>query len=167
MKTNDFTRDQIIELAALIEQRGAKLYTEAIKKTEHEAAANILRHLAEQEKEHEQVFQRLYDDIAQNRKVIPKDINDEAVGYLGSLVPRDVFPSADEDFIKKILTIDDAIKAGLKAEKDSILFYTELSVYGWDSDTQRILRGITSEERKHLVQLQELQSLIDERGVYY
>ncbi len=165
--THEFSNAQIIEFAANVEQRGVKLYTEAASKIKQEATKNILLHLAEQEKNHEVLFRQLYNDIVGNHKAIPLDMDDEAAGYLSALTEADIFPSDDQAFVEQIHTLKDVIRVGMQAEKNSILFYLELSHYTWDAQSQQMLKEIIQEEKKHLVQLKELGNLIEERDVYY
>ena len=167
MSVQGFSHEQIIQFAASIEQRGVQLYTAAAGKVNQEAARNILLHLAEQEKKHEATFRRLYMDITENRKAVPQAIDDEAAGYISALVSAEVFPAKDDAFLKGIETLSDCLAAGIKTEKNSILFYQELISFGWDADSKQTLNSILQEEKKHLVQLKDLEKYIEERDIYY
>lgn len=167
MSIQGFSHEHIIQFAASIEQRGVQLYTAAAGKIRQEAARNVLLHLAEQERKHEAAFRRLYLEITENKKAVPKDIDDEAAGYISALVSAEVFPAEDDAFLQGIETLKDVVAVGLKTEKDSILFYQELMSFGWDSESEQTLSRILQEEKKHLVQLKDLEELIEERDVYY
>lgn len=43
----------------------------------------------------------------------------------------------------------------------------ELARFAWDENAVNVLNSIAGEEKKHLVQLQELDVLIEERDIYY
>ena len=132
----------------------------------YEPARNILLHLAQQEREHEAYFRGLKKDILISNYRIGK-LDDEAVGYLSVLVDNDIFPSNDKEFIEQFKTLKDVINSSKQAEKDSILFYMELARFAWDENAVNVLNSIAGEEKKHLVQLQELDVLIEERDIYY
>lgn len=63
MTLGSFSYHEVIELAANIEQRGYELYTKAAEIAQPEPAKNILIFLAEQEKNHEEAFRKMYRDI--------------------------------------------------------------------------------------------------------
>lgn len=161
-----FTYEDVLNYALLIEQRGVKLYTDAANGLTNEPARNILLHLAEQEKNHEAYFQKLKREASKNghQKV---ELDDETVGYLAVLAKSEIFSSGDVDFGARFKTLKDVIEFGKQTEKESILFYVELSRLKWDADTAGILQSIIKEEKRHLVQLVEIERLIDERDVYY
>lgn len=166
MQSGDFSYEQIIDYAINIEQRGANLYTSAASKLKNEPTRNILLHLAQQEREHEAYFCGLKKDILISNYRIGK-LDDEAVGYLSALVDNDIFPSNDKEFIEQFKTLKDVINSSKQAEKDSILFYMGLARFAWDENAVNVLNSIAGEEKKHLVQLQELDVLIEERDIYY
>jgi rubrerythrin len=166
METTQYTYEDVIGYAVLIEQRGIKLYTDAAKGLKNEPARNILLHLAEQERQHEQYFLQLKDEAKahDSRKV---DMDDQSVGYLAALAKSEIFADDGKPYDQKFKTLQDVIEFGMQAEKDSILFYVELARLGWEETTRSILQSIIKEEKKHLVQLVELRQLIEERDVYY
>ena len=167
MKTVHFTYEDIIGYAILIERRGIALYAEAAEAVKNEPGRNILLHLAEQERQHEKYFMQLQKEVSsKNGRVVEMD--DQVVGYLAALAESEIF--ADDDgrpYDQKFETLQDVIEFGMQAEKDSILFYVELSRLNWEESTKNILQSIIQEEKRHLVQLVELRDLIEERGVYY
>jgi len=166
MGTQIFTYEDVISYAVLIEQRGAKLYTQAAEGANSEPAKNVLKFLAEQEKKHEKYFLKLKEEIqAGNKSKVNMD--DETVGYLGALAKGEIFPESTAAFSKRFGTLKDVVAFGKQTEKDSILFYNELLSLGWDEQTEEILRAIIKEEKKHLVQLTELDELVAERDVFY
>ncbi len=166
MGVHMFTYDDVLDYAVLIEQRGIKLYTDAARELTNEPARNILLHLAEQEKQHEAYFQKLKRQVSKcgNLKV---ELDDETVGYLAVLAKSEIFSSRDDDIKERFKTLKDVIEFGKQTEKESILFYVELSRLKWDANAADVLQSIINEEKKHLVQLVELERLIDERDVYY
>lgn len=166
MRTTQYTYEDVIGYAILIEQRGIKLYTDAAKGIKNEPARNILLHLAEQERQHEQYFLKLKAEVKthDSRKV---DMDDQSLGYLAALAESEIFANDGKPYDEKFKTLQDVIEFGMQTEKDSILFYVELSRLNWEKTTREILQSIIQEEKRHLVQLVELKQLIEERDVYY
>lgn len=166
MRTAQYTYEDIIGYAVLIEQRGIQLYTDAAKGLKNDPARNILLHLAEQERQHEQYFLKLKSEVKthDSRKV---DMDDQSLGYLAALAESEIFSDDGKPDDQKFNTLQDVIEFGMQTEKDSILFYVELSRLNWEDTTIEILQSIIQEEKKHLVQLAELKQLVEERDVYY
>ncbi|HHU78415.1 MAG: ferritin family protein [Caldicoprobacterales bacterium] len=164
MGTAQYTYEYVISYAIIIEQRGIKLYEDAANELDYEPAKNILLHLAEQERMHEKYFMKLKDEMNSSRRL---ELNDEAVGYLSVLVESEILPEDNRPFNERFKTLQDVIEFGMQTEKDSILFYTQLSMLDWDEGTKKVLHTIIQEEKKHLIQLVELRNLIEERDVYY
>lgn len=167
MDLGSFCYHEVIELAANIEHRGYELYIKASELARQEPAKNILLFLAEQEKKHEKGFREMYEDIKKQDSNKSTQLSEESLTYLGSLTDSSVFPADDGQFLEKIKTLDDVIDAAKQAEKDSILFYVELSNYAPDEETAEFYRLIIEEEKHHLIKVQELDKLIKERGVVY
>lgn len=167
MDLGSFSYHEVIELAANIEHRGYELYTKASELAQQESAKNILLFLAEQEKKHEKAFREMYEDIKKQDSNKPIQFSEESLTYLGSLSDSSVFPANDDQFLEKIKTLDDVIDVARQAEKDSILFYVELSNYAPDEATEEFYRLIIDEEKHHLIKIHELDNLIKERGIVY
>jgi rubrerythrin len=166
MATEMYSYEDIVDYAILIEQRGIQLYTDAANSLKNEPARNILLHLAEQERRHEAYFRKLKEEVHKDsRRRI--ELDDETIGYLSALTKSEIFPGDDKEFKERFKTLKDAAAFGMQAEKDSILFYVELSRHAWDEQSANVLQAIIREEKKHLVQLLELDRLIEERDVYY
>lgn len=166
MKSDKFSFEQIVQYAATIEQRGVKLYTFAASKLKNEPARNILLHLAEQEKKHEAYFLKLKEEVhVSNYKY--DQLDEQDAGYLSVLVKSEIFPADDNKFLSQIENMKDVIRVSKQSEKDSILFYIELAKHTWDESAASTIKSIIEEEKRHLVQLQELDKLIEERDVYY
>jgi rubrerythrin len=125
-ENTQYTYEDVIGYAVLIEQRGIKLYTDAAKGLKNEPARNILLHLAEQERQHEQYFLQLKDEVKthDSRKV---DMDDQSLGYLAALAESEIFSDDGKPYDQKFKTLQDVIEFGMQTEKDSILFYVELS----------------------------------------
>lgn len=167
MNLGTFSYHEVIELAINIERRGYELYTKASKMAKQEPAKNILLFLAEQEQMHEKGFRKVYEDLKKQDSNGSTTLSEESLAYLGALSDASVFPINDDQFLEQIKTLNDVIEVATQAEKDSILFYVELSIYAPDKETEEFYNLIIREEKNHLIKVQELDKLIKERGIVY
>ena len=69
---------------------------------------------------------------------------------LGSSIFKE---DAYKDFDFKKLSINDALKMAIDAEKDSILYFRSMQEIS-SGDTKKMFEEISVEEKKHLIKLQ-------------
>jgi rubrerythrin len=124
-------------------------------KTGNRDVKNIYNYLAGEEKKHLDTFQGMSDSLGQAKP--PETYTEEYMLYLKSLVDSAVFSNVTEARQKagKVFNEIEALNAGIQAEKDSILFYTELQNLVRERD-RKVVLNILDEEKKHLHQLSEL-----------
>ncbi|MGI6705745.1 MAG: ferritin-like domain-containing protein [Clostridia bacterium] len=166
MEIQTFNHKEAIEIAKSIEERGYRLYTEWARKLKDGFAKNTLEFLAEQEKLHIKAFEDLY------KKIIEEDshlgeLDEEAEKYLKALAQTFVFPEDPKEFVERQDKFEDILAFAIQAEKDSIIFYTELAILSGNEEAVKLFRGLAAEEKKHLLKLKELSDLVEERGIYY
>jgi len=111
--------------------------------------------LADREREHIEIFQKMLVSVGDYRP--PETYTEEYDLYLRSLVDSAVF-SDDQvarEMAQKVGSAAEAIQLALGAEKDSILFYSEMRDVVRQSDGE-VINEIIGEERSHLRQLSDL-----------
>lgn len=157
---NFFNDLEALRIAINIEKRGERFYRLAAQKMEGDSdIVDVLEDLAEQEKDHANTFQQIYNDFIQKKD----DFDDlylyepEVDAYLRAMVETSVFPTDQEqnDILETIQSIDDVIYLGIQAEKDSILFYTEMIIHSKLPEAKAAFRKLLKEEKKHLVDLKD------------
>ncbi|MFY9176705.1 MAG: ferritin family protein [Caldicoprobacterales bacterium] len=150
---------EALKIAMDIERRGEKFYTAAANKLDGDEIKKILMDLAAQEKEHEKTFKVLYREAASQEDKFDDTylFNPEVSAYLSAMVETAVFPSDEEldGIIRNINDAEDALMLGIQAEKDSILFYTEMIIYSKLVEAKDAFRKLLNEEKKHLIDLQK------------
>jgi len=160
-----FNELEAIKMAISIEKRGERFYRKAAQKIQDNPdIVDTLLYLAKEEKEHAETFQQIYNDFMEKKH----DFDDtylyepEVEAYLDAMVSTTVFPAdeAGDDILEKIQTNDDALRLGIQAEKDSILFYTEMIIYSKLPEAKAAFRRLLQEEKKHLV---DLKSRLDKK----
>jgi rubrerythrin len=150
-----FSGSELLEIAMGIEKNGMAFYQALADKTGREDIKDIYNYLAGEEKKHLDTFQGMSDSLGQVKP--PETYGDEYLLYLKSLVDSAVFSNVTEAKQKagKLSNEIEALDTGILAEKDSILFYTELQSLVRERD-RKVVLNILDEEKKHLRQLSEL-----------
>ena len=157
-----FAGSELLEIAMGIERNGAAFYETLADKTQNKDAKVIYDYLANEEKKHLNTFQDILNAVGQYQP--PGDYAEEYMLYLKSLVDNSVFSNITEARQKaeKISSEIEALDTGVQAEKDSILFYTEMQNFVRQPD-QKIVLNIIDEEKAHLRQLSQLKQMLQKR----
>ncbi len=128
--------EDIFEIAKNMEKEGWELYEEQVKKTTDEGIKNILHMLAQQEKEHYNIF----DALQKKHSIKLKQGSFKGI--------TDFFKEAREDLPKDQL---DVYKKILSVEKKSQEFYEEIAQKQDNPQTKEIIQRIAHEEHKHWI----------------
>ena len=157
-----FAGSELIEIAINIERNGVAFYQTLADKTQNKDAKAIYDYLASEEMKHLSTFQDILNALDQYQP--PEDYAEEYMLYLKSLVDSSVFSNVIEAQQKaeKISSEIEALDTGVQAEKDSILFYTEMQNFVRQPD-QEIVLNIIDEEKAHLRQLSQLKQMLQKR----
>jgi len=141
---------EIARAAMAIEEKGANFYTALAGRTAEEGARQIFLRLAEEEKEHRRVFEKILTAVGSD-EVLDRETSE----YLSSVLKGNVFPGASTlgKFVGEIRTVKDALAVGIQAEKDAILLYHELMVRTKSEQARKMLYGLLEEEKRHLIEL--------------
>jgi rubrerythrin len=152
-----FSGSELLEIAMGIERNGIAFYQAVADKTKDRDAKGIYNYLAGEEKKHLDTFRGMSDSLAQVKP--PETYTEEYMLYLKALVDSAVFSNVTEAQQKagKVSGQIEAIDTGIQAEKDSILFYTELQNLVRERD-RKVVLSILDEEKKHLRQLSDLKA---------
>lgn len=162
MLQSTFNDLEALKVAINIERRGERFYNLAADKLEdeNEEAAAMLRRLAREETKHAKVFEELYSEALKHKD----DFDDtylfdpEVAAYFNNIVSSLIFPSDErqDELLADIDSVEDAIRLGIQAEKDSILFYTEMIAESKYEDAKKAFKKLLAQEKRHLRELQEL-----------
>ena len=159
MIQSNFNDLEALDIAINIEKQGERLYAEATKLAPNDDIRMMLEELAEQERDHASTFQDIYNELSGKKQ----DFDDtylydpEVSAYLRAMTYDLVFPSEarQQEVINELKTISDVFKTAIQAEKDTILFYTEMVINAKYIDAKEAFRRLIKEEKKHLVDLQD------------
>lgn len=148
--------DEAFKVAINLEKDGLRFYTGAARNIKDEKTRRVFLKLAEDEKLHLELFKKLDEELPSGPAGRPKDIDDEVVAYLNSLVDTGVFKGVQKRLEElKSLEDVDALQIGIQAEKDSILFYQEAYKNSITPSGKKAFKRLIGEEKKHLIILTE------------
>ncbi len=150
-----FTGMEVLTMALRIEENGFEYYTGAGRAAKSRALKTLFKTLAEQEKEHIKVFDRLKVHMPE-APVAGDPYADEADMYLNAIADTKVFTSPGEGkkLASRIKSERQALSCAMGMEKDSILFYYEILKMIRDKDRVFVERLI-EQEKEHLRKLKE------------
>jgi rubrerythrin len=157
-----FSGRELIDIAIGIERNGAAFYHSLAKSTGNEIAKGAYQYLAGEELKHIEVFQSMLGSVADYRP--PETYTEEYDLYLRALIDSRVFTDDQTayEMAQRVTSDAEAIQIALGAEKDSILFYSEVRELIRRSDRE-LINKIIEEERSHLRQLSELKGSLSKR----
>ncbi len=149
-----FNANEVFQMAIEIEKRGAAFYRAASDFFDDPVIKALLKGLSEMELEHEREFASLRESMTQDRAYANGyDPDGVAAAYLGSLTSGEVFDRAV--FFTGSETVEEVLRKGIEAEKNSIILYNGLKGVVPDELGRDRVDRIIREEMKHLVVLVE------------
>jgi rubrerythrin len=146
----------IAKIALSMEERGYKFYSTLAEKVNDIGQKQMIMKLAEDEKEHRKLFEKIIMDYSDE-----ETLDEETYNYLRSIQKNSVFPepAGVEDFAGGLHSLKDVVAIGIQAEKDAILIFHELTTRTRSEKIKKILYDLLEEEKMHLV---ELRSYLEE-----
>ena len=150
-----FTGRELIDIAIGIERSGAAFYDSLVNSIKDVRARGAYKCLADREREHIETFQNMLGSVGDYQP--PETYTEEYALYLKALVDSAVFSNDQvaRQTAQRVGSEAEAIQIACQAEKDSILFYSEMRDLVRQSDREAINK-IIEEERSHLKQLSDL-----------
>jgi len=156
-KMNEFSINEIIELAVQIEKNGYIFYDNALhRKDLSQKSKEILTILRDEEINHEQTFKQLRDKIDISDLMESGDWN--MVGsYLSTIAESHIFsqPDAAINLATKANNEKDIIINAIAFEKDTLLFFHSLNDSVQDEKAKEIVKNIIDEEKSHVMKLKK------------
>ena len=158
MKYENFNDAEVLTIAVNMEEEGLAFYSSLAKSVKNAQVKAIFSILADEEKDHLNNFQKVYNEITTPRDS-EQGCEDYTVDeYIRHLVETGVFTQKGEvkRLTAEIKTDLDALRIGIQAEKDAILFYSEAAKNTKNKEGQKAFKFLASEEKKHLKLLADL-----------
>ncbi len=158
-----FSGSEMLEIAMEIENSGIRYYDTLAERAQNKEISARFKYLSGEEKKHLDILKDMVNSAGKYQP--PESYPGEYMLYLKSLVDNAVFKDAGDAQHKaqRASSASEAIDIGIQAEKDSILFYTEMEKMVSKSDRSTVM-NILRMEKDHLRQLCELKTMIGENG---
>jgi len=157
-----FSGSELVNIAVGIEQSGAAFYDSLAQSTKNEKSRGMWQYLALEEKKHIEIFRRMLGSLSDYAP--PETYTEEYDLYLRALIDSAVFRNdqAARAMAQKVDSEAEAIQIALRAEKDSILFYSNLRELVLRPQREAVDKVI-EEEKSHLRQLSDLMKGLSKR----
>lgn len=149
---------EIIDIALGIEDIGYDFYKKCHDKFDDVDIKNIFSFLAEEELRHKEIFEDLLKKVNLANEGY---FSEEYYLYLKSIGNEFVFQNSDDidKALKDIDTLNGVLTLAIQAEKDSILWYSELQKhYTENKEATAVLTNLMNEEKKHIITLVDLRT---------
>ncbi|MBP3410828.1 MAG: ferritin family protein [Clostridia bacterium] len=149
-----------LRIAIEMERRGESFYRRAARVSKSEETIAMLNSLANDELHHRAEFERLYKAELEGG-MSDKAYDDETNAYLTAIAAEVVFPKGL--MVLKEVGFENAeavLHHAIQSEKDSILFYGELSSRTPDEHAKEVFAEIMRQEKGHMFRLQRNLELI-------
>ncbi len=152
-----FSAAELLDIAVGIERNGVAYYDSLSQATGDPTLKKTYEQLADMERHHVDVFQQMRSAVSGAGAVVPVEDEVEYGAYLKALIDSSVFTddTVARELARSVGCPAEALQLALGAEKDSILFYTEMR----DLVPQRqreAVDNIIKEERSHVRLLSDL-----------
>lgn len=157
MKYANFNDAEALKIALCVEEEGSEFYSTIMNNTKDGRIKEVFSRLASDEKEHINQFRKIYAAISPPTN--PAQACEEYTVdlYLKHLIDTGIFSRKGEAkrIAGEIKTDIDALKIGIQAEKDAILYYSEAAKNTRHSAGKRAFELLVNEEKEHLRLLAE------------
>jgi len=152
-----FSGGELINIAIGIEKNGIAYYESLAKSTTDTSQKDSYNYLADMERKHMETFQNMLNSVGKYQPTYTGEDEEEYELYLKALVDSAVFTNDEvaRQIAQKASSPSEAIQIALGAEKDSILFYSEMRDLVPEKD-RPLIWGIINEEKSHIRQLSSL-----------
>lgn len=149
-----------LRIAIEMERRGESFYRRAARVSKSAETIAILNALADDELHHRAEFERLYKAESESG-MSDKAYDDETNAYLTAIAAEVVFPKGLMGLKEVGFENPEAVlNHAIASEKDSILFYGELSSRTPDEHAKKVFAEIMRQEKGHMFRLQRQLELI-------
>lgn len=150
-----FSGRELISIGIGIEVNGAAFYDSLAECARNDSVKTTYRQLANKERAHVQAFRDMLDSVSDYDP--PDTLTAEYEAYVTALVDSLVFTDEKTacDLAQRMSGDLEAVRTALIAEKDSILFYTEMRDLIRASE-RHVVDQLIAEEKSHVRELTEL-----------
>ena len=149
---------EVIEIAEQVERNAVEFYTRAAQLFEDPKLKNLLSHLAEWEKKHEEIFAQVKAQVREEIDLLgsfdPDKYFSSNPQIMASLA-RSVFPTEPAGGLTGTEDRARILQVALQKEKDTVVFYKGLKRFLRERSARYRISEIIEEEKRHIRILKE------------
>lgn len=156
--SNEFSADEILEIAQQIEQNGIKFYSTAADCVDNPQQKQLLTDLANWEVSHVETFAKMRQGLtAGERQPTVFDPDNEIGQYLKAMADRAVFTSQmkPEEMLCANPTFRHILEVALDREKDAVVFYASVKGLVAERLGREKIEDIMQEEVYHVALIEK------------
>lgn len=151
-----FNAAEVFDIAINIEENGKAFYTRAAQLVDDPGVKSLFEELAKEEEVHKARFSELKNLLPPQAKTptVP-DLSNELDQYIKMMANEHIFNNAAnlEQEIKKISSVQDALRLAIQFEKDSVLFFLSMKEATDDTKGREMIDLLIREEQDHVKRL--------------
>jgi rubrerythrin len=151
-----FNAAEVFDIAINIEENGKTFYTKASQMVDNEDVKALFQQLAKEEDTHKARFTELKKLLPpQAQQPTVPDVSGDLDAYLKMMAREHIFNDASgvEQELKKISSVQDALKLAIQFEKDSVLFFVSMKEATDDTKGREMIDWLIKEEQEHVKRL--------------
>lgn len=151
-----FNAAEVFDIAINIEENGKTFYTRAAQMVDDPDVKTLFQQLAQEEEVHKARFTELKKLLPPQAKesTVP-DLSNELDLYIKMMADEHIFSKASgvEQELKKISSLQDALRLAIQFEKDSVLFFVSMKEATDDTKGREMIDLLIKEEQEHVKRL--------------
>ncbi len=157
-----YAPEEIMEMAIKIEEMGCLYYETYVKKCKDKKLADIFQFLADQEKQHRELFKKIYEDF-KGGDIFGEYDQEDVSSYFKALIESRLFirPDSVVTLIEQSKNEDEVINHAITFEKETILYFHELGNL-LKGKNKEIVERLIAEEKMHVKRLLQLKAELHE-----
>jgi rubrerythrin len=158
--TTFYSPVEVIEMAIKTEQSGQQFYSDNAKKAKQKQLSDLFRFLAGEEEKHVKTFKSLYRTITESPQTIAYNFDDMQL-YLKAITDSKFFLGSNKalSYMSKVKTSQALLDYALAFEKETMLFYLEITNFIKDKD-KKLVDKIIAQEKEHIKKLSAMKEVI-------
>lgn len=157
---NLFSDLEGLRIAVEIEVRGREFYRQAAEQATKDEHRELFQWLADEECTHEERFAGILNQISACKEAHSDEylFDPETSRYLTVIAEHHVFPKPAEAkaLVAELKTVGAILHTALQAEKDSVLFYDELTRNAKFDAAKEVFALLKAEEQAHVVKIRQM-----------
>lgn len=148
----EYKVSELLDIAIALEKEGAEFYSVLAKVSKNKETQKIFEDFSRDEYQHSEMFKSIKSELVDDDNVDP---DEELEGLIKLISQHNVLPEVPQGNIDTFHPLE-ALKLGLKTEKNTWKFYKKLLKSIKNEDSRKAVEKLILEEKHHFNSLNEL-----------